>query len=115
MITGGASGLGLATVEDQLKRGNKVVVIDIQQNKDDKQFLKENFLHINCDITDIESVRDAFIKAKERFGKIDNLINCAGILSVGKMLSSNPEIVLTPEHMTKVFKINVLGTFNMIK
>ena len=81
LITGGASGIGAATVKRFLEEGSRVVVLD--QNEEGCKRIKEEMPGlsgtITCDVSDPEAVKQAFIKLDELFGGLDVLINNAGI------------------------------------
>ncbi|KOB66981.1 3-hydroxyacyl-CoA dehydrogenase [Operophtera brumata] len=65
LVTGGASGLGKATVERLVKNGGKVVILDIQGTR-------------AKDVTSEEDLKKALEIAKDKFGRLDTLVNCAG-------------------------------------
>lgn len=111
VVTGSSSGLGHATVEKQLSLNNLVVGIDIREQQSENR----NFHFVKCDVTDKSEIFKAFEEIVSKHGRVDVLINCAGIISVGKIHSSKTNLQLSPEHLLKVFKINVLGTIYMIQ
>jgi rhamnose utilization protein RhaD (predicted bifunctional aldolase and dehydrogenase)/NAD(P)-dependent dehydrogenase (short-subunit alcohol dehydrogenase family) len=82
MVTGGASGIGKATVENLLKNGATVVGIDINEDICLNQNI--NFLGIVCDLTNEKSVKDAVYKTVTKFGGIDILVLNAGIFPKGE-------------------------------
>ena len=81
LITGGASGIGEATVKRFLEEGSRVVVLD--QNEEGCRRIKEEMPDlsgtITCDVADPDAVKQAFIELDELFGGLDVLINNAGI------------------------------------
>jgi NAD(P)-dependent dehydrogenase (short-subunit alcohol dehydrogenase family) len=81
LITGGASGIGEATVKRFLEEGSRVVVLD--QNEEGCRRIKEEMPDlsgtITCDVADPDAVKRAFIEVDELFGGLDVLINNAGI------------------------------------
>jgi NAD(P)-dependent dehydrogenase (short-subunit alcohol dehydrogenase family) len=82
MVTGAASGIGKATVENLLKNGATVVGIDINEDICLNQNI--NFLGIVCDLTNEKSVKDAVYKTVTKFGGIDILVLNAGIFPKGE-------------------------------
>jgi len=80
IVTGGASGLGKSIVEMLLDNGSKIVVLDINKEALDSIDESENILKVACDITKEDEIAKAVEKAKDKFSKIDILINNAGIL-----------------------------------
>ena len=81
LVTGGASGIGEATVKRFLEEGSRVVVLD--QNEEGCRRIKEEMPDlsgtITCDVADPDAVKQAFIELDELFGGLDVLINNAGI------------------------------------
>ncbi|GAA1984002.1 SDR family NAD(P)-dependent oxidoreductase [Kitasatospora viridis] len=98
VVTGGASGIGLATAELLSARGAQVAVLDL-----DPSSLTEPLLGFTADVSDDASVRDAVAGAAERLGGIDILVNNAGIGATGTV-ADNPD-----EQWHRVLDVNVLG------
>lgn len=106
MITGAASGIGLATVELFVAEGAQVVAADIQDEKG--AMLEKRFpgkvVYAHCDVTSEADIEAAVKKAKTEFGGLDILFNNAGI---SDRMSSIPEI--TAEGWSWIFDILVRG------
>jgi len=116
VVTGGASGLGEATVKNVIENGGKAVIIDLNEELGDKlvQSLgEENVLFVKTNVTDEEEVQEALNQAVERFGKVSALINCAGIGNAIKTISKYGPFPLAA--FTKVIQVNLIGTFNVIR
>ncbi|XP_062410762.1 15-hydroxyprostaglandin dehydrogenase [NAD(+)] [Sardina pilchardus] len=86
LVTGGAQGIGKAVAEALLKNNVKVAVVDQNHlvgekcKKDfDQEFGTENSIFIQCDVTQREKLRGAFERTVEHFGRLDIVINNAGI------------------------------------
>lgn len=80
IVTGGASGIGRAVTEAFLAQGSKVVVADMNPNAPQIDGTdSSNFLYVVTDVTKKASVNEMVDKAVEKFGKIDVLVNNAGI------------------------------------
>ena len=82
MVTGGASGLGRATVENFVRQGCKVVVCDLPNSGGDKLAKELNTKNLIFSPTDVSSEADvtkALEAAKASFGSLNVLVNCAGI------------------------------------
>ncbi|KIY23546.1 3-hydroxyacyl-CoA dehydrogenase [Mesobacillus subterraneus] len=115
MVTGGASGLGEATVQRIVEQGGKAAILDLSVERGEAQVqqMGENVLFIKTDVTSEEEVRNAVHKASESFGSINTVVNCAGIGVAGKLLSRKG--VHSLEMFSKVISINLIGTFNVIR
>lgn len=109
VITGGASGIGLATVEAFLKKGSKVVLSDYDVESGEKQVdrLKDmgEVIFIKADVSKEEDVKSLVEQTVESFGSIDVIFNNAGIGAQGETHE------LTYEDYSKVIKINQDGVF----
>lgn len=86
-MTGGASGLGKATVERFVKNGSKVVICDLHSSNGEglAKELGENAAFIATDVTSPDDMSTALNVLKEKFQKLDVLVNCAGISLVRPM------------------------------
>ncbi|WP_405669893.1 SDR family NAD(P)-dependent oxidoreductase [Streptomyces sp. NBC_01530] len=98
VVTGGASGIGLATARALAGRGAAVAVLDL-----DPDAVREPLLGLRADVTDDTSVRAAVEQAAERLGGLDILVNNAGIGAIGT-IEDNPD-----EDWHRVLDVNVLG------
>lgn len=74
IVTGGASGIGVATAFGLLKNGYKVIIADKKAGQD----VSPSFLYFRCDVGYAKAVARLFQFCKERFGRLDLLVNCAG-------------------------------------
>jgi NAD(P)-dependent dehydrogenase (short-subunit alcohol dehydrogenase family) len=114
-VTGGASGLGEASIMELVKKGARVVIVDIDSDKGEK--LAANIgagaIFVKTDVTSEADVRQAIQKAVDTFGKINVVINCAGIVNPGKLIGRKGPLPL--ESFNKVMQLNLVGTFNVIR
>lgn len=115
IVTGGASGLGEATVKQIVSKGGKAILLDLQENRAKQviEHCENNALFIKTDVTNIEMVKAAIDQAITKFGSINTVVNCAGIAIAKKVLSSKGTHEL--EAFSKVISINLIGTFNVIR
>jgi NAD(P)-dependent dehydrogenase (short-subunit alcohol dehydrogenase family) len=107
LITGGASGIGKATVQRFLEEGANVTVID--QNPEALELLKQEMpglsVVIQGDVSEIEAVESAFEQIKAQWGGIDILINNAGISTRHAFLE------ITPQEWQQMMDVNLTGAF----
>lgn len=115
VVTGGASGLGEACIKALVEKGAKVVIIDIDSDKGEKLVagIGAGAIFVKTDVTSETDVRQAIQKAVEAFGKINVVINCAGIVNPGKIIGRKGPMPL--EAFNKVLQLNLVGTLNMIR
>lgn len=114
IVTGGASGLGEATARMIVKRGGHVVLADIDPRGGSiAKELGESAVFIPTDVTqEIDGIR-AVDAAKQKFGAIHGLVNCAGIAPSERIAGRNGPHSL--ETFTRAITINLVGTFNMLR
>jgi len=115
VVTGGASGLGLASARRIVGAGGQVVLLDINDDQGEAMAaeLGDRAAYINTDVADEASVRAAVGKANEIMGGITLAINCAGIATAGRALGR--EGPWPTEMFNKVIQVNLVGTFNVTK
>ena len=117
VITGGASGLGLATLTEFIKVGIKVAIFDLNREAGEKivaEFGVDNCLFIEVDVTSDNSVEAAFEQVISKFGRVDICVNCAGIAPAKKVLDREGNAQLLND-FSKTISINLIGTFNVAR
>jgi len=115
-VTGGASGLGRATVLRMVASGGKVLIADLPSS--DGQALAdelgENAIFHPTDVRSSDDINAGVKIAREKFGEITALVNCAGIgvamKTLGKDGSPHPL-----EEFDRCIQVNLVGTFNAIR
>ena len=115
VVTGGASGLGLATTKRLLDAGAQVVVLDIRGKEAIDQLgaeLGDRVTFAQTDVTD-EAAVTAALDAAEALGPLRIVINCAGTGNAIKTLGKDGPFPL--DAFRKVVEINLIGTFNVIR
>ena len=111
VVTGGASGLGLATTKRLLDAGAQVVVIDLKGEEVVAE-LGDRARFVATDVTDEAGVSEA-LDVAESLGPVRINVNCAGIGNAIKTLSKNGAFPL--DGFRKVVEVNLIGTFNVIR
>jgi NAD(P)-dependent dehydrogenase (short-subunit alcohol dehydrogenase family) len=111
VVTGGASGLGLAVARHIVSLGGKVVILDVQDGpgRAAAADLGGDTAFVRCDVTSEAEVASAMEAAQARMGGINLLVNCAGVIGAGRVLGRNGP--MAGDFFTKVVHINLIGTF----
>lgn len=111
VVSGGASGLGLAVVNRIIAQGGRVAVLDINDSQGSQLATDnpEQVLFVKTDISNEQQVDSAFDLAAEKFGKVNLAVGCAGVLGAGKIVSKKGPMPL--EYFQKVVNINLVGSF----
>ncbi|GII32968.1 SDR family NAD(P)-dependent oxidoreductase [Planotetraspora mira] len=97
VVTGGASGIGLAAARELSRRGAQVAVLDVRPE------VADPLTGFACDVTDDSSVRTAVAGVADRFGRIDVVVNNAGIGAQGTVADN------ADAEWLRVFDLNVVG------
>ena len=108
VITGGSQGIGLKTAERFKKAGAEIVILDIADASKAAEPL--DGMAVQADVTDEASVQKAFSRIAEKHGRIDVLVNNAGVGFDEPMLEETDFNLFD-----KVMSINVKGVVNCIK
>lgn len=112
IVTGAASGLGLATCRALATAGARVVGLDLDQARLNEA-LGEGVRGIGVDVSSEESVKSAIDTVVAEFGAIHVAVNCAGILGPCKTLSKGQPF--PSDLWSRVLAVNLTGTFNIIR
>lgn len=112
LITGGASGLGLATARRLSSAGARVAIIDLPNSAGDEIAAELGGLFLPADVTSSEQVAAAVASA-HAVAPLRVVVNCAGIAPPAKVLDrdGNPADL---EQFERIIRINLVGTFNVI-
>ena len=116
IITGGASGLGEATVRRIAESGGKAAIFDLNAERANQlieELGEESVVYMETDVTDAGQVERNVKTVVEQFGAINLIVNCAGIGTPGKVISKGTPIAL--DQFEKVIKVNLIGSFNVIR
>jgi NAD(P)-dependent dehydrogenase (short-subunit alcohol dehydrogenase family) len=98
LVTGGASGIGAAVVAELAAGGAQVAVLDLRTED-----VRPPQLGVSCDVTDDASCRAAVAAVVDHFGRLDIVVNNAGIGAQGTV-ADNPD-----DEWHRVFDVNVVG------
>ncbi|KAH8299227.1 hypothetical protein KR044_000646, partial [Drosophila immigrans] len=117
LVTGGASGLGRATAERLAKQGASVVLADLPSSKGNEvaKELGDKVIFVPVDVTSEQDVSAALQTAKDKFGRLDLTVNCAGTAVAVKTFNFNKGVAHKLEDFQRVLNINTAGTFNVIR
>ncbi len=113
IVTGGASGLGAATVRKLAASGAKVLIVDLQDGAGESMAAEVNGSYVHADVTDADQVQSA-VDAASEMGPLRALVNCAGIGPPARTVDrdGNPHDY---GHFKTVVSVNLIGTFNCIR
>jgi 3-hydroxyacyl-CoA dehydrogenase/3-hydroxy-2-methylbutyryl-CoA dehydrogenase len=115
VVTGGASGLGEATVRDLVDCGGKVAIFDFNAERGERVAgeLGDHVIFCETDVTDEATVEAAIDQTVDTFGAIHVAVNCAGVGSPAKVLGKEGPMPMGP--FNRVVQINLIGTMNVIR
>ncbi|MBV9512523.1 MAG: 3-hydroxyacyl-CoA dehydrogenase [Mycobacteriaceae bacterium] len=114
VVTGGASGLGLATAKALLDEGAQVVILDLPSSRGEEVVaeLGDRVRFAPADVTDAAAV-SAALDVAESLGPLRIVVNCAGTGSAIRVLSKNGVFPL--DDFKRVVNVNLIGTFNVLR
>lgn len=106
IVTGASSGIGRSCSERILGLGGRVIGIDRNNSDTDHPC----YIHRAADVTDEDAVRECVAEIAEKYGRIDGLVNAAGIWG-----GSRPFYEMDTDTFTRTMSVNTLGTFIVSK
>jgi NAD(P)-dependent dehydrogenase (short-subunit alcohol dehydrogenase family) len=109
VVTGGASGLGRAVAERIVARGGRAVILDVQEEAGQAAAREIDATFVKCDVGAEPEVNEAMAHAHRTMGRINLLVNCAGIIGAGKLIGR--EGPMAGGFFEKVVRVNLIGTF----
>lgn len=115
VVTGGGSGLGAATVERLAGAGANVLIADIKAPADASptSAFGPRTHFVATDVTDVDGMQAAIDAARETYGALHGLVNCAGVGPAMKVLGRKGIHPL--QDFARAVEINLIGTFNAIR
>ena len=115
LVTGGASGLGGATVDLIVALGGRAVIVDINPAAGHEKAMRhgDRVRFEKADVTSESDVQRAIATAQRELGGLHGVVNAAGVAVAERVL---PKDGIQPlDHFTRVVQINLVGTFNVIR
>lgn len=116
VVTGGASGLGQATVEQFVAKGGRVAIFDM--NEEAGRALADahqgQVIFCKVNVADEESAAAGIKAAVDAFGTVHVAVNCAGVGTAGKTLDRDSK-ALPLAAFAKTINVNLIGTFNIAR
>ena len=116
LITGGGSGLGEATTRALAERGASVAIADLARSRGAEiaAEIGNGAIFVETDVTSEQQMTAAVDGAREAFGNLRILVNCAGIGSASRTVGKN-NAPFDLRLFTKTIEVNLIGTFNAIR
>lgn len=112
LVTGGASGLGLATARALAAAGATVTIVDLPSSRGAEAAAEVGGLFVPADVTSVQEVAAA-VAAASNVGPLRVAINCAGVGNANKVLDRE-SLPLPLENFERVVRINLVGTYNVL-
>lgn len=116
VITGGVSGLGLATARHFASLGGKVALLDVSEDKAAAaldELGQDQARFFQADVTNEAQIEEVLQAARDWMGGINVAVNCAGILGAGRVLGREAPMPLKTFATTVM--VNLVGSFNVAK
>jgi 3-oxoacyl-[acyl-carrier protein] reductase len=101
VVTGSRKGIGRALAEHYASAGHRVIGV----SRSSSDLNAASYEHAIADVADEGAVKSLFADVRKRHGRIDHLINCAGVASM------NHSLLMPGATFREIFETNVLGTF----
>lgn len=113
LVTGGVSGLGLATVKHVLAHGGQAVMADVNDEAGAAAAADTGALYVRTDVTSEQDVTNTVQQATETMGGLNVAVNCAGIIGAGRVLGREAPMALS--FFATTISVNLVGSFNVAK
>ncbi len=107
VVTGGGKGIGRGTVEVLVRAGARVIILDTdaESGQQTADALGDNAYFVACDVAEEQSVIDALKRGRDHFGRIDYLVNNAGVQRYAPVTETTEEV------WDLIMNVNVKGAF----
>jgi NAD(P)-dependent dehydrogenase (short-subunit alcohol dehydrogenase family) len=115
LVTGGASGLGGATVDMVVAAGGRAVIVDVNDDAGRAKGAQHgrNVRFVKADVIREDDIQKAVDAAVKEFGRLDGLVNAAGVPAAERVLGR--EGIHSLASFTRTIQINLVGTFNVTR
>lgn len=113
IVTGGASGLGGATVDMLANAGAKVTIFDMNEKLGAEKAVATGGKFIKVNVTDETTAEEAIAEAEHLHGKARILVNCAGIGTPAKVIDREGKALPLKDYV-QIINVNLIGTFNVL-
>jgi NAD(P)-dependent dehydrogenase (short-subunit alcohol dehydrogenase family) len=113
LVTGGASGLGLACARRLVAKGVKVVIVDLNRELGAAAEKELGVTYMHGDVTDTEQI-NAALDAAEKLGTLRAMVHCAGIGGAVRLVEKDGQPG-SLEKYEQVIRVNLVGSFNMLR
>lgn len=113
VVTGGSSGLGLATVSALREAGARVAVLDLNPPRDMVEDVGR-LVYVETDVARTDSVEHAMARIDEYFDAVDVCVNAAGVSHSGKVVGSGGR-ALPLEQFRRTIDVNLVGAFDVLR
>lgn len=115
VVSGGASGLGLAAARRIVADGGQVTLLDLNDEKGKAAAaeLGPNAHYLHLDVSDEAAATAALAQAQSQMGGLNVAVSCAGILGSGRVIGREGPMPL--EQFANTIKVNLIGSFNLAK
>ena len=116
LVTGGVSGLGFGAASRFVRGGGSVVMLDINEAHGAAAVdaLGERARFIRCDVRDRDAVADSVVRAAAEWGRIDILVNAAGVAPAQRLISRDGEL-FDLDLFKFVIEVNLIGMFDVTR
>lgn len=117
LVTGGASGLGRATVNRFANKGARVIFCDLPTSKGEEvaKEIGNDVKYVPANVTNEEDVKNVLEEIKKNYGKLDVLVNCAGLLNAHVTYNFSEKRARNLEDFVAILQVCNVNSFSSLK